>query len=54
VTWAWLGAGEQPSSSTFIGGTLVLAALIINEYLALRSRQSSSSGAAPVLQPGKP
>ena len=39
VTWAWLGAGEQPSSSTFIGGALVLGALVINEYLALRSRQ---------------
>lgn len=39
VTWAWLGAGEQPSSSTLIGGALVLGALVINEYLSLRSRR---------------
>jgi hypothetical protein len=25
VTWAWLGAGEQPGGSTLIGGALVLA-----------------------------
>lgn len=42
VTWAWLGAGEQPSPSTFTGGALVLSALIINEYLALRSRHPLS------------
>lgn len=39
VTWAWLGAGEAPSSSTLIGGTLVLAALVGNELLTLRGRQ---------------
>ena len=38
VSWAWLGAGEQPSSSTLTGGALVLGALIANELLALRSR----------------
>lgn len=53
VTWAWLGAGEQPSSSTFIGGALVLGALVINEYLALRSRRPSS-GPTVVPEPGKP
>ncbi|MCM8613506.1 DMT family transporter [Accumulibacter sp.] len=36
VTWAWLGAGEQPSGSTLTGGALVLAALVGNEVLALR------------------
>ena len=40
VTWAWLGAAEQPSSSTLTGGVLVLGALIANEFLALRSRRS--------------
>lgn len=39
VAWAWLGAGEVPSSSTLIGGTLVLGALIGNELLTLRERQ---------------
>lgn len=36
VLWAWLGAGETPALSTWIGGTLVLTALIGNELLALR------------------
>jgi len=38
VTWAWLGAGEQPSSATLTGGALVLGALVANELLALRGR----------------
>jgi drug/metabolite transporter (DMT)-like permease len=38
VTWAWLGAGEAPSSSAVSGGTLVLTALLANEALALRER----------------
>jgi drug/metabolite transporter (DMT)-like permease len=36
VAWAWLGAGETPSSATLAGGALVLAALVGNEALALR------------------
>ena len=36
VTWAWLGAGEQPSADVLIGGSLVLAALVANETLALK------------------
>jgi drug/metabolite transporter (DMT)-like permease len=39
--WAWLGAGEVPSSTTLYGGALVLGALVFNE-LALKPR------AAPV------
>ena len=34
VTWAWLGAGEQPAASTLTGGALVLGALVVNEVLA--------------------
>jgi drug/metabolite transporter (DMT)-like permease len=37
VAWAWLGAGEAPSSAVISGGLLVLAALAGNELLALRS-----------------
>ena len=40
VTWTWLAVAEQPSSSTLIGGTLVLSALLTNELLALQSRRS--------------
>jgi drug/metabolite transporter (DMT)-like permease len=36
ITWTWIGAGEQPPSSTLVGGALVLAALVGNEALALR------------------
>lgn len=39
VTWAWLGAGEAPSSTALSGGALVLGALIANEALALRERK---------------
>ena len=36
VTWAWLGAGEQPATATLTGGALVVGALIVNELLELR------------------
>lgn len=39
VTWAWLGAGEQPGPATLTGGALVLGALVANELLALRLRR---------------
>ncbi len=38
VAWAWLGAGESPSSAVLGGGLLVLLALAGNELLALRGR----------------
>lgn len=45
VAWAWLGAGEQPSTSTLAGGALVLAALVGNEALALhRGRLRQAAG----------
>lgn len=43
VSWAWLGAGEQPTSSTLIGGAMVLGALMVNEYFALRARQATDT-----------
>ena len=36
VAWAWLGAGETPSSAVIGGGLLVLGALASNEAVALR------------------
>ncbi|WP_077032892.1 DMT family transporter [Pelomonas sp. KK5] len=38
VLWAWLFAGENPSSATITGGLLVLAALVGNELLAWRQK----------------
>ena len=34
--WAWLGAGEIPTSSALFGGALVLSALLFNELVAVR------------------
>jgi drug/metabolite transporter (DMT)-like permease len=41
VAWAWLGAGEAPGNAALTGGTLVLAALLGNELLALRTRRAA-------------
>jgi drug/metabolite transporter (DMT)-like permease len=41
--WAWLGAGEQPSESTLIGGALVLLALVGNELLSLHRARSRAA-----------
>ncbi|MCI1191858.1 DMT family transporter [Calidifontimicrobium sp. SYSU G02091] len=43
VAWAWLGAGEAPSSTVLAGGALVLGALVVHELLALR-RPASAAG----------
>ena len=40
VTWAWLGAGEQPSVATLVGGALVIGALVGNEVLELRHKRN--------------
>jgi drug/metabolite transporter (DMT)-like permease len=47
VLWAWLGAGEAPSSATLAGGAMVLAALVGNELLALRGRAGASTPPSP-------
>jgi drug/metabolite transporter (DMT)-like permease len=39
VAWAWLGAGEAPSSAVLAGGGLVLLALAGNEALGLRANR---------------
>ncbi|MDT8997912.1 DMT family transporter [Paucibacter sp. APW11] len=36
VLWAWLGAGEAPSTAALSGGAMVLTALVGNELLGLR------------------
>jgi drug/metabolite transporter (DMT)-like permease len=43
--WAWLGAGETPTSATLTGGAIVLAALALNELAATR-REAASNAAA--------
>ena len=46
VLLAWVGAGEAPGQAALAGGALVVAALVGNEWLALRER---TQAAAPVL-----
>jgi drug/metabolite transporter (DMT)-like permease len=43
VLWAWLGADESPSSAALTGGALVIAALILNEALALGQKRTTSA-----------
>jgi drug/metabolite transporter (DMT)-like permease len=38
VLWAWVGAGEAASHAALTGGALVIGALGVNEWLALRGR----------------
>ena len=38
VALVWLGAGEVPGRDTVVGGALVVAALLLNELLALPAR----------------
>jgi len=42
VAWAWLGAGEEPSTSVLAGGALVLAALVGNELPNLLRRRAGA------------
>jgi drug/metabolite transporter (DMT)-like permease len=46
VAWAWLGAGEAPSSSVLVGGALVLGALAANEAIALQRPPAAIADAA--------
>lgn len=39
ILLAWLGAGEAPQSSVLFGGTLVLGALVLNEWLGWRNNR---------------
>jgi drug/metabolite transporter (DMT)-like permease len=39
IAWAWLGAGEDPGSAVLLGGSLVIGALVANEWIGLKQRQ---------------
>ena len=40
--WAWLGAGEAPSTTAIAGGAMVLAALVLNELWTVTRRQADA------------
>ncbi len=44
--WVWLGAGETPAAATLAGGTLVIAALLLNELAAFGVRLRAQRSAA--------
>lgn len=41
IALAWAGAGEAPQISVLLGGTLVIGALLINEWLGLLQRRTT-------------
>lgn len=43
VLLAWVGANEVPGTAALRGGTLVLGALLVNEWLALRERRQAQA-----------
>lgn len=44
--WVWLAVGEEPSPSTLIGGTIVVATLIGHSLAALRAERAKAAAAA--------
>lgn len=45
--WVWLVIGETPSARAFVGGAIVIGALVAHSLLALRRRRG-----APAVSPG--
>jgi drug/metabolite transporter (DMT)-like permease len=43
VLLAWVGAGEVPGPTALSGGALVIGALLLNEWLGLRERNSRAA-----------
>ncbi|OYT88640.1 MAG: permease [Burkholderiales bacterium PBB6] len=41
VAWTWGGSDERPTAAVLGGGSLVLVALAVNEWLALRQRANA-------------
>ena len=41
IALAWAGAGETPQTSVLLGGSLVIGALVVNEWLGLLQRRTT-------------
>lgn len=50
VLWAWVGAGEVPSTAALVGGAMVLAALVGNELLGWRIARLAPTALRPLPQ----
>jgi drug/metabolite transporter (DMT)-like permease len=48
IVWAWLWANEIPGREVMLGGSVVIGALLANEWLAWRGRSDTAAGAATV------
>ena len=40
--WVWLGVGETPSGAALTGGALIVSALAVNAWIALRSERAGA------------
>ena len=47
IVWAWLWANETPGREVLLGGSVVIGALLVNEWLAWRGRSETLPGPAP-------
>lgn len=47
IVWAWLWADETPGSEVLLGGSVVIGALLANELLAWRDRNSADTSIHP-------
>ena len=48
ILLAWWGAGEVPAKSALLGGSLVIGALVFNEWLSLQERKQSQLNQLPL------
>lgn len=48
ILLAWWGAGEVPAKSAMLGGSLVIGALVFNEWLSLQERKQSQLNQVPL------
>lgn len=37
--WAWIGVGEVPARSALLGGVIVVGAIVVNSWLAVRAQR---------------
>lgn len=42
--WVWLGIGEEPPATTFVGGSLVILAVVLTAWFGSRSAVTAKTG----------
>jgi drug/metabolite transporter (DMT)-like permease len=45
ILLAWLGANEVPGMPVLLGGSVVIGALVVNEWLGLRTKAHAAAAA---------